>query len=243
MPRWDRERAAAPITFAVACLKRSLLDSARSFGRRVEREKTNPVSVIAAADDGAHGRAQGIMREAAGEGYVSSIAATPSDAAPLDHTIERLAADLMERPEAYLTADQARIFRAWLASPRDQTQGELAAAMGYSRASSLSMMMGRIKQRIADLLEHMDIEAGEGIEQAAERLEATQRENRQSCEARPVLQIDDHGDEIARFESVAAAATTTSTTPSGIIAACRRGWRAGGTHWRYVEETPAEKKR
>jgi DNA-directed RNA polymerase specialized sigma24 family protein len=68
----------------------------------------------------------------------------------LDRKIEALSDDIQARPEKYLTLPQARAFKAFLDSP-GMLMKDLAAKLGYLRASSHSMMMGRIKKQLADI--------------------------------------------------------------------------------------------
>lgn len=68
----------------------------------------------------------------------------------LDRRVERVATEVLRNPQKYLTESQVTVFRAITDNPGTQMK-DLAKQLGYQRASSLSMMLRRIKERIVDI--------------------------------------------------------------------------------------------
>ena len=68
----------------------------------------------------------------------------------LDDRIAVVAGDVLKHPGKYLTTAQVAVFEAMINSP-GVLMKDLAKRLGYQRASSLSMMMRRIRERIAQI--------------------------------------------------------------------------------------------
>jgi hypothetical protein len=68
----------------------------------------------------------------------------------LDNRVAMVADDVMDHPEKFFTEAQVQVFRMLLEHPNIPKQ-DLAAMLGYKRASSLSMMVRRIKERIREI--------------------------------------------------------------------------------------------
>ena len=68
----------------------------------------------------------------------------------MDDRIVAVAEDVMDHPERYLTGTQVRVFKAIIDSP-SMLMKDLAVVLGYQRPSSLSMILRRIKERIAEI--------------------------------------------------------------------------------------------
>jgi DNA-directed RNA polymerase specialized sigma24 family protein len=68
----------------------------------------------------------------------------------LDERIAIVAEDVLCNPGRYLTAAQVEVFNAMVNSPGILMK-DLAKGLGYKRASSLSMMVRRIKERIKEI--------------------------------------------------------------------------------------------
>lgn len=67
-----------------------------------------------------------------------------------DDSIEKLAADIMAHPEKYLTKRQVKVFNRIIQQPTGTTN-EMSDELGYSRDTSLYMMIKRIRERIKSL--------------------------------------------------------------------------------------------
>ena len=79
----------------------------------------------------------------------------------MDDRIAAKAEDILYRPECYLTEAQVIVFKAMIDNPTILMK-DLAVMLGYQRASSLSMMTRRIRDRLTEI----DIEEdGSGFEQ------------------------------------------------------------------------------
>lgn len=68
----------------------------------------------------------------------------------LDRKIEQLAKDIIANPEKYMTGSQVTVFNAVLNNP-DRMMKDLADDLNYARASSLSMIKRRIRERISEI--------------------------------------------------------------------------------------------
>jgi len=68
----------------------------------------------------------------------------------LDGKIRELASDVIEHPEKYLSKTQVQVFCTMRDNPR-MLMKEIATKLGYQRASSLSMMVRRIRNKIAQV--------------------------------------------------------------------------------------------
>lgn len=68
----------------------------------------------------------------------------------LDDRIAALAEDVRIHPEKYLTAAQVKVFRK-VAGNSSEMMKDMATTLGYQRASSLSMMMRRIRERLLEI--------------------------------------------------------------------------------------------
>jgi DNA-directed RNA polymerase specialized sigma24 family protein len=74
----------------------------------------------------------------------------------IDRKVEALANDIIAHPEKYMTASQTAVFKAVVNNP-DTMMKDLATQLQYARASSLSMIKRRIRERLANI-DIMDIE-------------------------------------------------------------------------------------
>ena len=74
----------------------------------------------------------------------------PHDGGYLDAKITSLAEAIHEHPERFLTASQVTVFQTIVNNPGVPMK-DLARQLGYQRASSLSMMMRRIRERICQI--------------------------------------------------------------------------------------------
>jgi DNA-directed RNA polymerase specialized sigma24 family protein len=68
----------------------------------------------------------------------------------IDDRVAVVAEDVMEHPDKFFTEAQIKVFQVLLQNPNVPKQ-DLAAMLGYKRASSLSMMVRRIKERIREI--------------------------------------------------------------------------------------------
>ena len=66
----------------------------------------------------------------------------------LDRRIEALSQEIMLHPEKYLTSAQVTAFRQVVDSETGEMKKDIADRLGYERASSLSMMLRRIYDRL-----------------------------------------------------------------------------------------------
>ena len=73
-----------------------------------------------------------------------------STQSPLDDKIAAVAQDVLDHPEKYLTVSQVQVFKTITANPHTMMK-DLARELGYQRASSLSMMLRRIRERILEI--------------------------------------------------------------------------------------------
>lgn len=73
----------------------------------------------------------------------------------LDERVQAVAEDVLAHPEKYLTAAQVEVFKKIIANPT-MLMKDVATELDYQRASSLSMMLRRIRERLCeiDLEEH-----------------------------------------------------------------------------------------
>jgi hypothetical protein len=67
-----------------------------------------------------------------------------------DDAIDAAAEDIIRHPERYFSPPQRRVFLAMIDNGHVKRQ-DLATILGYNRASSLSMMLRRIKAKIAQI--------------------------------------------------------------------------------------------
>lgn len=68
----------------------------------------------------------------------------------LDEKIQAVAEDVLEHPEKYLTGAQVEVFQTMIQNP-GMLMKDIAKKLGYQRASSLSMMMRRIRERLCQI--------------------------------------------------------------------------------------------
>lgn len=129
LPKFDTSRCEKVTTFIYSCADRFI----RSESRHRQRASL-PTS-----------RSQRL--KFFGDGAPPLIRAAGPDTR-LDNRIEQIADKVRENPGLYLTGAQVEVFNAMIHSP-GVLMKDLAKRLGYQRASCLSMMMRRIRERIA----------------------------------------------------------------------------------------------
>lgn len=127
LPRFDATVGAKISTFAYKCISGCFRDFSRKLARQArKREKLEPFPDWPIAD--------------------------PSPPSYLDEKIHELALRILENPEQILTKAQAKVLQAVLsAGPGEQLKRDVSEAMGYHRPASMSMMLKRIRERIAQI--------------------------------------------------------------------------------------------
>jgi len=126
LPRFDASRQAQVSTFCYQCAFLFFLQ----YRRRIRRTEKSSRRIRLAPGDGMQ--------------YLTSLT-TASRVE--DHHIERLADDILAQPEKYFTKAQCVVLRAIITNPH-KSKKQIATELGYRRASSLSMMLRRIKDQI-----------------------------------------------------------------------------------------------
>jgi len=126
LPQFDRQRKTKLGTYVYSCIANFLRQEMRTFARAARRNKEmlidpEELGDLVAAPDTLH-----------------------------DHQIDQIAEDLLKHPGKYLTRAQAAVFEQYMAHP-EMLVKDLAQQLGYKQASSLSMMIKRIREKVAQL--------------------------------------------------------------------------------------------
>jgi hypothetical protein len=137
LPKYDNWRGVKISTFLYRCAGNFINQEVRAINR--QHQSPNRVTVV--------------------DPEVMFQTMQASDHA-IDNQVEKVATDVLKNPEKYLTESQAVVFRAITRSPGTQMK-DLARRLGYQRASSLSMMLRRIRERITEISIE-DFNDGEG---------------------------------------------------------------------------------
>ena len=124
LPKYNSALGCKPSTFLYQCARNYFRQEVRSLmRRRMSRRRTLLVDP---------------------ELLYQSL---PHDGGFLDHKINALAEAILEHPAKFLTASQVTVFTTIINHPGVPMK-DLAHRLGYQRASSLSMMLRRIRERI-----------------------------------------------------------------------------------------------
>ncbi len=67
-----------------------------------------------------------------------------------DRNVEAIAQDILDNPHLYLTKKQEAVFRNKVGNPKQMVK-DLAVQLDYRQASSLSMMIRRVKDRVGEV--------------------------------------------------------------------------------------------
>ena len=126
IPKFDPQRGVKMSTFLYRCASNFIQQRLRSMSRA------------------AAGHHDVTMEQTA------ALAAALEGDDRIEIQVERAAERVMLHPERYFTATQCRVFYAMTDNP-NMRKKDLAVLLGYKRASSLSMMVRRIKERILGL--------------------------------------------------------------------------------------------
>lgn len=130
LPNFDAALGHKVSTFLHACACKHIIHQVRTVSRQHRRRCREQLSPSTAIDRNL------------------SLAVAPQDVS--DRRIEAVARQVIQDPERYLTPWQAQVLRTLLEHPHAQKQ-EIARMLGYERASSLSTMLLRIRERITEI--------------------------------------------------------------------------------------------
>ncbi|MCL2646039.1 MAG: hypothetical protein FWD61_03420 [Phycisphaerales bacterium] len=132
IPRYDPSRGVKISTFLYSCIFRKVRSEIRSINKKQKRQQDRETRPL-------H----------------NSIA--PARDTRQDRKIESLADAIVADPEKFMTRHQAEVFRA-IVGGHDTKKQDIATQLGYARPSSMSMILQRIRDAIADI----DIESWDG---------------------------------------------------------------------------------
>lgn len=145
LPKYDTNRKVVVklSTYIYACIVNFVRQNLREIYRKSSQSKSSAVTYDS--------------------GLVANRAMSTSQDERIDRAVELIAEDIYQHPEKYMTEPQARVFREVQSNP-DEMIKDLADRLDYRQASSLSMMMRRIRERVCRLsIEDGPLEEGESM--------------------------------------------------------------------------------